>query len=470
MIEYANESLAMVPPTWAPWVTPHVGEGEEAEREGAIAIDRRLRERAAAMARNDYELGILLRRGFVMKVHELGGFASFHEYAHRLFGFSGRQTEERLRVAEALDRLPGLSVELAQGRVCWSVVRELTRVATEETEPEWIAAADGKIAREVEAMVSGRTLGDTPSDPARPEARMFRISMRVSASTYALWEEARRVLTAEGEGALDDDELLASVARAVLGGPRDAGRSNYQIAINQCDACGCATQRAGATHVSIDDADLETARCDAQHVGHVDGSEPERAKQEIPPSVRRAVIARHEHRCAVPGCRHAAYLDVHHTRLRSEGGTHDPEYLVALCSTHHRMTHVGKLVVRGSFTSGLVFEHADGRAYGSNEVDSAAADRFAEVFAALCILGFKEREARAHIDAARPLVGEDLSKEAAPRGAAPDPCERGRVDGPRGTRRVRASDRRDVPAGFPHVGPERWTAILRSTRSRRAPT
>jgi hypothetical protein len=124
------------------------------------------------------------------------------------------------------------------------------------------------------------------------------------------------------------------------------------------------------------------------------------------------VIARHEHRCAVPGCRHAAHLDVHHTELRSEGGTHDPEHLVALCSRHHRATHMGRLVVRGSFSAGLTFEHADGRRYGSAEVDSAAADRFAEVFNALCILGFEEREARSYIEAARPHVGSHLSKEA----------------------------------------------------------
>src|SRR5687768_2390913 len=69
-VEHANESLGMVPPTWAPWVTTHVGESDEGEREGAVAIDRRLRERAVKMARNDYELGLLLRRGFVITRHE----------------------------------------------------------------------------------------------------------------------------------------------------------------------------------------------------------------------------------------------------------------------------------------------------------------------------------------------------------------------------------------------------------------
>jgi hypothetical protein len=123
------------------------------------------------------------------------------------------------------------------------------------------------------------------------------------------------------------------MARAVLGGAGDDGRSNYQIAINVCSECERATQRAGAAHATIDDVMYETASCDARHVGHVDAASPERAKQAVPPAVRRKVITRHEHRCAVPGCRHAAHLDVHHTELRSEGGTHEPELLVTLCSS-----------------------------------------------------------------------------------------------------------------------------------------
>jgi hypothetical protein len=149
---------------------PHVAWGsidDDIENEDAPTIDRRLREHAARRARDDYELGRLLRRGFVVRVHVLAGFASFHEYVDRVFGYTGRQTEERLRVAEALERLPGLSVKLAQGELCFSVVRELTRVCTEESELEWIAVAEGRTAREVERMVSGRSF-----DPIRARAGM----------------------------------------------------------------------------------------------------------------------------------------------------------------------------------------------------------------------------------------------------------------------------------------------------------
>src|SRR5688500_13189271 len=84
---------------------------------------RRLRARAERRANDDYVLGMLLRQGYLVRVHELGGFATFREYAERLFGFTGRQVEERLRVAEALEDLPALAGRLDAGELCFSSVR-----------------------------------------------------------------------------------------------------------------------------------------------------------------------------------------------------------------------------------------------------------------------------------------------------------------------------------------------------------
>ena len=48
-----------------------------------------------------------------------------------------------------------------------------------------------------------------------------------------------------------------------------------------------------------------------------------------------------------------------------------PDNLLPLCGAHHRATHVGALVTRGSDSAGLTFEHADGVAYGSPAVSPA---------------------------------------------------------------------------------------------------
>ncbi len=135
---------------------------------------------------------------------------------------------------------------------------------------------------------------------------------------------------------MDDSGLVTEIALAYLsgGGERDDGRAAFQIALTVDPRTGGAVMHAGAETVVVDPTVVEMARCDAQHVGVVDGGgSAKRAEQEIPPRVRRAVVLRHARRCAVPGCGHHAFLHVHHVTPRSEGGTHDPEELVVLCTS-----------------------------------------------------------------------------------------------------------------------------------------
>jgi len=112
----------------------------------------------------DADEGRWLLEAFRSGAHVRLGYGGFAEYVERLFGYGPRFTQERLRVAEALEELPGLRGALAGGTLNWSVVRELTRVATAETESEWLAAARGLTARDAERLVSGHKPGNRPSD------------------------------------------------------------------------------------------------------------------------------------------------------------------------------------------------------------------------------------------------------------------------------------------------------------------
>jgi hypothetical protein len=132
-----------------------------------------------------------------------------------------------------------------------------------------------------------------------------------------------------------------------------------------------------------------------------------RARQDVPPAVRRAILRRDNGRCVVPGCRHATFLDIHHVELRSEGGDHDPDKLVVLCSAHHRAQHRGHLVIEGRVSMGLQFRHADGVPYGA-VVNPNLADAYTQAFRALRTLGFREGEVRRALERlrAKPPAGE----------------------------------------------------------------
>jgi hypothetical protein len=195
------------------------------------------------------------------------GFASFSEYVERCFGYKPRSTQEKLRVAEALEELPALARALEQGRLHWSAVRELTRVAAPETEREWLEVADGKSVRQLEELVAGKSPGDTPSSPSQPSERRHVLRFEVAPETFALFREALLALRRSSDAALDDDSALLALARHVLGGPRDDGRASYQIALTVCAECGRGHQPSDGELVPVGSDVIAMAHCDGQHLG-----------------------------------------------------------------------------------------------------------------------------------------------------------------------------------------------------------
>jgi hypothetical protein len=364
--------------------------------------------------------GPALLRALRAGVHRHLGFGSFAEYVERLFGYSRRTLDDKLRTAEALEELPALARSLHEGTLSWSAVRELARVATAETELEWFEAARGRPVHEVERLVSGRRRGARPAD--EPDAGQERHTLRfdVSAETFAMFREATRALRQKAGEQLDDDAALLLMAREILGGPADDGKASYQVALSVCESCGRATQDARGEVIAVDDAISEMAQCDAQHLGRVtnqpaqvsaldaagrthvgveiaghqvETSASTRATQTIPPALRRKVMRRDHGRCVVPGCRHATFVDLHHIETRADGGAHDEDNLVVVCCAHHRALHRGQLAILGRVSQGLVFQRADGSAYGALDA-AGAADACQRVFRALRGLGLaSERRA-----------------------------------------------------------------------------
>ena len=386
------------------------------------ALTRLARERGAADAEEGRWLLLAWRSG----AHVFLGFGSFAEYVERLLGYSPRATREKLRVAEALERLPLSARALEQGTLTWCAVRELSRVATAETEGAWLAHAQGKTTRELERWVAGKRPGELPPRAGdAPSVRPHVLRFEVAPETFATFREAMQSLRRAAGGQLDDDALLLAMARQALGAAPDE-RSSYRITYEMCPGCGCGAQVAGGELVAVGTEVLAMAGCDAEQVAAsaarpannnhwadpTEGAVPAphdatalpasrasravhvgRARQAVPPSLRRAVLARDRHRCQVPGCTHTHFVDVHHIEPRSEGGRNTMENLITICTAHHRATHRGELAIERTAT-GLLFRHADGTPYGQ-PVEAVSAGTHAKVFAALRHLGFREREVRA---------------------------------------------------------------------------
>jgi hypothetical protein len=332
-------------PTWAPMSGPASGQtqrtarptlGTDLRTEPHLdspldwrTVDRALRAIRGRRAALDAEEARWLRIAEDLQIWRPLGMVSALDYLERVLGYAPRTAQDRLRVARALGALPGLSSALASDDLSYSAVRELTRVAMPGTEVSWIAAAKGKNLRQIEDMVADHKPGDRPDDPPDPEARMRVVRFELSPETFALFRQARSVL--------DDGSAT-----------EPTGRAKFQIAVTVCSRCHQGWQEGAGAQVAIDAAAVERAMCDAQHIGSLDGEAPERAHQDIPPSVVRFVWRRDGGRCRVPGCRSARGLEVHHIVHRADGGGHEAWNLCVLCSSCHLAHHRGALVIRGT--------------------------------------------------------------------------------------------------------------------------
>jgi hypothetical protein len=378
----------------------------------------------------DAEEARWLLEGKRVRVHEPLGYGTFLSYLEHVFGYGPRLASERLRVAEALAALPAMAAALGEGDLCWSAVRELTRVAVPATEAEWIAAARGKSMREVEDTVSGRKSGDRPGDPADPAMKREVLRLEVTGDGLAAFREARRRLELEVGHSLDDDAFVRMLAHHALAGASDPGRAAYQVAMTVCPQCRRGTRDGAGRELPVEPHVVEAALCDAQHIGdtHV-GGVPVKATQTIPPRIRRLVVRRAHGRCEVNGCRAARHLEIHHIVHRADGGTHDPSLLMLTCSAHHAAIHRGALQVSGTAPDHLEFRRrhptwpapavrasdaatpptpdaASAATPPTPRAADAAGDLRTEAVDALRRLGFSATEARKAVAAASSAAGD----------------------------------------------------------------
>src|SRR5258706_6934884 len=231
-------------------------------------IDHALRELARSRSALDADEARLLCIAARDEIWRQLGKGSFFEYLEEVLGHSPRNGRERVRVARVLDEPPDLADALATGKLHWSAVREITRVATPATVGKWLAAADGKNLREIEQAVAGHAKGDEPDDPPDPDLITQTVSLDLLPANIALLRRAQQKLADERGESPDDNAFVDATCTAYLegGGSDGSGRAKFQILTVVCPACDRAEHEAARRRYPIDDADRARAECDAQRI------------------------------------------------------------------------------------------------------------------------------------------------------------------------------------------------------------
>lgn len=259
---------------------------------------------------------------------------------------------EKVRVGRALERLPAIDAAFEAGKVSYSKVRAMTRVATPDNDVLLAEMAQHTTAAELE-QICRRFRGvqdESPRGVEEAEARRFvrvargpdgavRLSVQVPAD-----EGARLLAALDAAASVDDsaesprapnraDGLMHLVESWFADGPRPRrGGAPHEVVLHVGERTG-ADPYLEHDDRAVSDAAAKRIACDASLV------DVGRKHRTVPPAMRRALEARHGKRCAFPTCNHRLFLDAHHIQHWMDGGATQLDNLVLLCRRHHTFVH-----------------------------------------------------------------------------------------------------------------------------------
>ena len=148
--------------------------GEAAEPADLDRLGDRIAELSARIDAATYELLCYLHQ--FNQQHGWEGFRSCAHWLNWRTGLDLGAAREKLRVAAALAELPHIAAAMACGRLSYSKVRALSRVAAPATEARLLAVACGATAAQVERLVRGWRQAD---QAAQADGEQVRLASRM---------------------------------------------------------------------------------------------------------------------------------------------------------------------------------------------------------------------------------------------------------------------------------------------------
>jgi hypothetical protein len=361
------------------------------------AVHRTLCEWAKQCAALDAAGGTYLLEAEELHVFKRLGYPTMEEYMVGELHFTRHAANERLRVSRELLVLPKLAAAYGDGELCFSKVRELTRVVTPETEDAFLVEAAGKNSHQVARMVSGLKRGDRPDVIPDPALVTRRVSFELHAEALALLAERKAALAEMLGRAPTDDELIIELCAGSISqdgmasgeedepslGPtgdceeekseatnphsRKVPRPHARQLFVTCKHCARSELIVDGEALALDDKTAARLACDVELAGDADSNDLTRVSSKIPSALRRKTFMRDKFCCVVPGCRARKFLDVHHIVHREHGGAHAMSNVCVLCRHHHKSHHDGVLAIEGTAPHGLTFRWSH---VGSNDDDT----------------------------------------------------------------------------------------------------
>ena len=279
---------------------------------------------------------------------------------------------EHVRVAMALTRLPAVHKALREGRISWSKLREITRVATPDSEPDWLELALAGTANHVERVVRAfRRVTPAQVEQQHADRRLWvtvdddgstvlhvKLPTELGSGIYT----AIRSTTEPERGVPLSARMADRFVEAVTGGATIVPEViiHADASVFEGGDGVCAT--AGGHALAPEMAPRACCVGVVQWVVH-EGREVvavSKRRRFASPAQRRAAEARAQC-CEVDGCEDdGRNFELHHVHHRAHDGATELANLRRLCPGHHRRIHLHRLRVEAGEDGRLRLLRPDG--------------------------------------------------------------------------------------------------------------
>ena len=179
-----------------------------------ISMGERVRHQLALRAVGTLTSSRLTLGRCLLAIQETGDFKKFGcssstHYAVAKLGMEKWEANEFKRVARALVLLPELSLAAEEGRIAWGKLREIVRVAVEETEEYWLQLAGRYNDKQIQALVSKTPPGAVPGEVDLEEtAYRSYFHCPFDPETSVLYDAAKRAFSLKQDKAMTHAEFM----------------------------------------------------------------------------------------------------------------------------------------------------------------------------------------------------------------------------------------------------------------------
>ncbi len=341
-----------------------------------------------------YELLVLIREFEDRAGYLKWGLKDAAEWLSYRCDLSRSAAYEKVRVARALRKLPAISDSFSIGELSYSKVRALTRVAGDHNEQDLLDFALRTTATRVEERcrelrfgtefsidVASRAYANRSLRMSRNlERGMMTVTVELPIETGELLEKAldraREQDTNKTPEFVDESwsaqqaDAFVNLVNSYLSGSRQEesnSSDNYLVTIHVDQSALAGGEGRSALPIES----VKRLCCDGHAVVITEDNEGEplsigRKSRIVPAAIKRAVLAKHSHCCAFPGCHNRRFLQLHHIEHWSNGGETSIENLMPQCTRHHSLLHEGQFRIEKDYQNNWIFVRPEGQVIPPN--------------------------------------------------------------------------------------------------------